>query len=116
MRNLIIKVILIGLFAMPLFGCDGEIKHTKKENVKIYGNCSMCKETIEEAAFKNKEAKAVWNIDSKIAIIIYDSTKTNLNTILLRIAQTGYDSDEFLATDESYNNLHKCCKYDRKSE
>jgi hypothetical protein len=116
MRTIISSVILIGLLALPLFGCEGKIEHAKTETVKIYGNCGMCKETIEEAAYKKKEAMAEWNIDSKMAIITFDSTKTNLDAILKRIAQAGYDSDEFLATETAYNNLHQCCKYDRKSK
>lgn len=115
MRTTISSIILIGLLALPLFGCEGKIQNAKTEIVKVYGNCEMCKETIEEAAFKKKEAKADWNVDTKMATIIFDSTKTNLNAILKRIAQSGYDSDEFLATEAAYNNLHQCCKYDRKS-
>ena len=116
MRTIISSVILIGLLALPLFGCEGKIEHAKTETVKIYGNCGMCKETIEEAAYKKKEAMAEWNIDSKMAIITFDSTKTNLDAILKRIAQAGYDSDEYTAPNTSYEKLHECCKYDRKTE
>ena len=116
MKTIISSVILIGLLALPLFGCEGKIENAKTVTVKVYGNCEMCKETIEEAAFKKKEAKVDWNVDTKMATITFDSTKTDLNAILKRIAQAGYDSDEFLATETSYNNLHQCCKYERKSK
>ncbi len=116
MRTIISSVILIGLLALPLFGCEGKIENAKTVTVKVYGNCEMCKETIEEAAFNKKEVKVDWNVDTKMATITFDSTKTNLNAILKRIAQAGYDSDEFLATEAAYNNLHRCCKYDRKSK
>lgn len=116
MRHTITLGGLFVLLSFALFGCEGKINNAKTETVKIYGNCGMCKETIEEAAHKNKEAKAEWNIDSKMAIITFDSTKTNLDAILKRIAQAGYDSDIFLAPENAYNSLHKCCKYDRKSK
>jgi copper chaperone CopZ len=116
MRAIISSVILIGLLTLPLFGCESKIEHAKTETVKIYGNCDMCKETIEEAANKKKEAKAEWNIDSKMATITFDSTKTNLNAILKRIAQAGYDTEEYIAPKESYEKLHSCCKYERKNE
>jgi copper chaperone CopZ len=116
MRTIITSVIFIGLLVLPLFGCEEKIERAKTKTVKIYGNCGMCKETIEEAAFKKKEAKAEWNIDSKMAIITFDSTKTNLEAILKRIARAGYDSDENTAPNSSYEKLHECCKYERKSK
>jgi hypothetical protein len=51
-----------------------------------------------------------------MAKITFDSTKTNLNTILKQIAQAGYDSDKYTAPKESYEKLPTCCKYERKTE
>jgi copper chaperone CopZ len=113
MKRIISFVILIGLLSSPLYGCEGKIKNAKTVTFKVYGNCEMCKETIEEAAFKNKEAKVDWDVNSKMAKITFDSTKTNLNAVLKRIAQAGYDSDKFLAPDDVYSKLHGCCQYDR---
>ena len=48
-----------------------------------------------------------------MATITYDTTKTNKDEILQRIALVGYDSDKFLAPDDVYNILHGCCQYDR---
>jgi hypothetical protein len=39
-----------------------------------------------------------------------------METILKRVALFGYDSDKFLAPDEAYNKLNKCCKYTRISK
>jgi hypothetical protein len=116
MKIKISSVILIGLLTLPLFACEGKISNAKTETVKIYGNCSMCKETIEEAAHKKKVVMAEWNINSKMAKITFDSTKINLNTILKQIAQAGYDSDKYTAPKESYEKLPTCCKYERKTE
>jgi len=30
------------------------------------------------------------------------------------LAKVGHDTDEVKATDEVYENLHHCCKYERK--
>ncbi len=54
-----------------------------------------------------------WDKDTKIAIITYDSMKTNQDEILKRIALAGYDSDKFLAPDDVYSKLHGCCQYER---
>jgi hypothetical protein len=37
-----------------------------------------------------------------------------LEQIHKAIAAVGYDTELFKATDESYNNLHFCCKYERE--
>ncbi|MFA7273780.1 MAG: heavy-metal-associated domain-containing protein [Crocinitomicaceae bacterium] len=102
--------------AIFLLGCEGKIEQSKIQTVKIYGNCEMCKETIEKAAFKNKEAKVDWNVDSKMATITFDSTQTTLDVILKKIAHAGYDSDAHTAPIESYKKLHECCQYKRKAE
>lgn len=93
--------------------CEAQIKNAKIETVKIYGNCGMCETTIETAGNVKKVAEVDWNNDTKMAKITYDSTKTNHDEILKRIALAGYDSDKFLAPDDVYNKLHGCCQYER---
>ncbi len=93
--------------------CNAQIKNAKTETVKIYGNCDMCKSTIEKAGNFKKVAKVDWNKDTKTATLTYDSAKTNQDEILKRIALAGYDSDKFLAPDDVYANLHGCCQYER---
>lgn len=94
---------------------NAQSKNSVTETVKINGNCGMCKKTIETAA-NNKTAKVNWNKDTKIATITYDSKKTNLNEVLKRVADAGYDNEKFTASDAVYSNLHGCCQYDRESK
>lgn len=96
-----------------LTSCEAQVKNAKTETVKIYGNCGMCETTIETAGNIKKIAKVDWDKDTKMATITYDSTKTNQDEILKRIALAGYDSDKFLAPDDVYSKLHGCCQYDR---
>lgn len=93
--------------------CNAQIKNAKTETVKIYGNCGMCKSTIEKAGNIKKVAQVDWNKDTKTAVLTYDSTKTNQDEILKRIALAGYDSDQFLAPDDVYAKLPECCQYER---
>ncbi|MDI1234645.1 MAG: DUF3347 domain-containing protein [bacterium] len=97
-----------------IVGCKMQLKNVKIENVKIYGNCGMCKKTIETAANIKNEAQLDWNMDTKVAAVSYDSNKTNIDAILKRVALAGYDNERFIAPDPSYNNLHSCCQYERK--
>ena len=91
-----------------------QIKNAKTETVKIYGNCGMCKATIEKAGNVNKVASVEWNKDTKMATLTYDSDKTNQDEILKRIALAGYDSEKFLAPNDVYAKLPGCCQYNRE--
>lgn len=95
---------------------NAQIKNATTENIKIYGNCGMCKKNIETAANVKKVAKVDWNADTKMATITYDAKKTNSDEILKRVALAGYDSDKFLAPDAVYDQLHGCCQYDREAK
>jgi hypothetical protein len=104
---------MLCIASTSLTSCEAQVKNAKIETVKIYGNCGMCETTIETAGNVKKVAKVDWDKDTKIAIITYDSTKTNQDEILKRIALAGYDSDKFLAPDDVYSKLHGCCQYER---
>lgn len=102
---------------LSLTACNTQnIKNAKTDNAKIYGNCGMCKSTIEKAGNIKKVADVDWNKDTKMATITYDSTKTNKDEVLKRIALAGYDSDDFLAPNDTYDNLHGCCQYERNAK
>ena len=91
-----------------------QIKNEKTETVKIYGNCEMCKKTIEKAGNLKNVATVNWNKDTKMATLNYDGKKTNQDEILKRIALAGYDSEKFLAPDDVYAKLSDCCQYKRE--
>ena len=104
-------VITVLLSAVNSFA---QIKNAKTETVKIYGNCGMCKTTIEKAGNVKNVATIEWNKDTKMATINYDDKKTNQDEILKRIALAGYDSEKFLAPDDVYAKLPGCCQYNRE--
>jgi copper chaperone CopZ len=111
--NLLSKLSIAISVVFSFSSCNAQIKNAKTEIVKIYGNCEMCENTIETAGNVKKVAKVVWNKDTKMATLTYDSTKTNQDEILKRIALAGYDSDKFLAPDDVYSKLPECCHYKR---
>lgn len=110
------KILIVLTITLSFASCNAQIKNPKTETVKVYGNCGMCKTTIEKAGNLSKIAKVTWNKDTKMATLIYDEKQTNQNEILKRIAQVGYDSDKFTAPDSVYDNLHGCCQYDRPAK
>jgi hypothetical protein len=87
----------------------------KEETIKVWGNCGMCKETIETAAMKAGATTAVWNEETKELKLSYTDNKTSTKKIQQKIANSGYDTQDFTAPDKVYNKLHGCCKYERKT-
>lgn len=87
----------------------------KKETFKVWGECGMCKKTIEKAAKDSGATTANWDTDSKQLTITYSSAKTNNQKIQQAIAAAGYDTKDLTADNTAYDKLHECCKYDRKA-
>jgi hypothetical protein len=87
----------------------------KEETIKVWGNCGMCKETIETAATKAGASTAVWNEETKELKVSYAGNKTDAKKIQQKIANSGYDTQDYSAPDKVYNKLHGCCKYERKA-
>lgn len=106
-------VVLITTSLFTLTGCDAQVKNAKTETAKVFGNCGMCKKTIEKAANENGIVKAEWNEDAKTLSLTYDTFSTNKDAILRRVADAGYDNEKYTAPDQAYNGLHGCCQYDR---
>ena len=89
----------------------------KEETFKVYGNCGMCKRTI-QGAFKDVESVsfAEWDVETKMMTVRYDAEAISLDEIKQRIADVGYDTESHRAPQEVYDNLHGCCKYERPKE
>ncbi|MBM3443932.1 MAG: hypothetical protein FJX83_02970 [Bacteroidetes bacterium] len=88
----------------------------KKEDIKVWGNCGMCKKVIEEATLKAGAKKAAWNEETKVLTVEYSQRKTDMAKIQQSIAASGYDTQDFTAPDEVYSKLHGCCQYERKAK
>jgi len=87
----------------------------RKDSVKVWGECGMCKKKIEKAAVEAGATAASWNTETKVLQLSYKNDKTDMVKIQQAIAASGYDTKDFTADNEAYNKLHECCKYERKS-
>jgi copper chaperone CopZ len=95
---------------------NAQINNLKTQTVQINGNCDMCEKTIEKAGNLKNQATVDWDKETKIAMISFDSLKTTKEEILKRVALAGYDNEIFLAPDDTYQRLPKCCQYERSKE
>ena len=108
---------LLSLIALPALlafsSCSAQLKNAHTATVRIDGDCPMCEKTIEKAAYVKGEAEADWDVDAKTARITIDSSRTDVDAVLQRIAQAGYDNERYLAPDVAYAALPGCCQYER---
>lgn len=114
MKSLSISLTLLFSLLISQFGVAQST--VKKETIKVWGNCGMCKKNIEKAAKSAGATAASWNEDSKQLKLTYSLSKTSGDKIQQAIADAGYDTQDKTAPDEAYNNLHGCCQYDRKAD
>jgi hypothetical protein len=87
----------------------------KSETIKVWGNCGMCKTTIEKAAKDAGASTAVWNKTTKMLKITYLASATSGAKVQEKIASVGYDTKDLTAPDAVYNELPECCQYERKA-
>ena len=90
------------------------VQNEKTVTFKVYGNCPMCVERIQDAALENKNVKSAnWDLQTKMLTVVYDEDKVSLQEINQNIANVGHDTETVRAPDRKYKRLPDCCKYDR---
>lgn len=108
------KIKVVSLVAMFFMGTSLVFAQAKTEKFEVKGNCGMCKNRIEKAVKSvDGVTSADWNKETKIMEVSFDESKTSVNKVQMEIAKVGHDTLIHKATDEVYNALPGCCKYDR---
>ena len=102
--------------ALMVFMSMSAFAQTKTDTFKVYGNCGMCKNRIEKASKLEGVTSAIWNVDTKIMTVTYDSTRVSNDDVQKKIATVGHDTDKYTAKEDVYKKLPGCCLYDRKKE
>ncbi|MBP6024975.1 TonB-dependent receptor domain-containing protein [Ferruginibacter sp.] len=78
---------------------------------KVFGACEQCKDRIEKAV-KGKGVKtAVWDVDTKELLLVYNPLQVTLEKIQNKIVAVGHDLENVKAKSIVYNDLPKCCHY-----
>ncbi len=110
---------LVKYFLMLCLVIPGKASYSQQKNalpdtsisVTVFGACEMCKERIENAAKGRGVKKAVWDVDSKQLMLVYNPSLASLEKIQNRIVAVGHDVAGKKAKDIVYNALPKCCLY-----
>ena len=106
----LLSILFPGIISFQLCYCQA----SKTETIMVNGNCGMCKKHIEKSALAAGATAASWNKTTRFLNISYDPAVSNSQKIQTAIAETGYDTQDYKATDSAYFKLDDCCQYDRK--
>ncbi len=106
---------LIALLALSVTTLMAEVE--QKEKFEVAGNCGMCETRIESAAKSVDGVSAAdWDKETQMIEVNYNSDKVDIHKVHMAIAKAGHDTKMHKASDEAYNKLPGCCKYERISE
>ena len=109
--------ISLSLLMLLALGFSVFAQDAKTEKFEVSGNCGMCKARIEKAAKSvDGVSTAVWDNETKMAEVSFDTKKTDIHKVHMAIAKAGHDTDMHKASDEVYEELPGCCKYDREEK
>jgi mercuric ion binding protein len=113
MKNIFL-ILTISILSLTTHAQDKKNKNARYD-LEVNGNCEQCKKRIEKAAFSVPGVKsAEWHMDDHVLHLIINEEKATVADVKKAIAKVGHDTDDVKATDADYENLHHCCKYERK--
>lgn len=122
LKKMFIPLFVLSLIVMPFMPVEAAFAEPDKRGnveteVKVLGLCGMCKDRIEKAAYSVRGVSmAEWNQEKQMLKLKYKASRTNQETIERAIAKVGHDTENFITDEETYANLHHCCKYPRDPE
>lgn len=91
-----------------------QVAQLVSKKIKVKGNCGMCQSRIEKAVLSLEGvSSASWDALTQQLELEFDGDKIDLSAIEKAIAAVGHDTESVKASDEVYDALHGCCKYDR---
>lgn len=103
-------ILLICLYSFGLYqsvSAEGD-----RITITVFGKCEMCKERIEEAAINSGlVVSANWDLHNYQLKVTPRKKQFNEHKLHEIMADAGHDTNEIRAKDETYKELHACCKY-----
>lgn len=108
MTRYIILTLLLTV-GMTSFGQKGS-KYVS-DTLRVYGNCEMCEERIENACDIVGVKRADWNVETGMLSVVYNPGKISIEEVHQLCADVGHSTSKVKTSDEAYDNLHHCCKY-----
>ncbi len=80
-------------------------------NFEVKGNCSMCKDRIENAALLKGVKWVQWDKETDTLTVIYRKDKIDILRVHESIAKAGHTTELVECDLEAYKKLPACCAY-----
>ena len=111
------KTRMLSIIGMFLIGTLAVFAQSKTEKFEVKGNCGMCEKRIEKAANSVEGVtKAEWDKETEMMTVTFNEDQTNVHKVHMAVAKAGHDTKMHKASDETYEKLPGCCKYDRSEK
>ncbi len=95
----------------------GQDDNPGEATFRVLGNCGMCKDRIEKAAYSVRGVRsASWDQQAQQLTVTWRPDRADQEGIERAVARVGHDTENFLTDDETHANLHACCIYERDPE
>ena len=92
--KIIIKTILVVLISYGSFSAMAQSSAKEiSASFKVFGSCGICKQRIEKTLKIKGIKAAVWDVDTKMLSVTYDSTIMQLDNIYLKLIAAGHDTE-----------------------
>src|SRR5689334_25299016 len=111
MKTRIIYIITFICIAFASFAQKQTSAKVVTADIKVYGNCGMCKARIEAALDTKGVKQAKWDPTTKNLNVVYVPSKITEQQICDIVAAAGHDTDKSKAKDEVYAKLPFRCLY-----
>ena len=110
-------VTMFAFLLIPQNDAAAQGRNVEEVEIIVLGNCGMCKDRIERAAFSVRGVRrANWDQEKQMLTLTFRSNRTDQETIERTIAKAGHDTENFITDEETHANLHHCCIYPRDPE
>lgn len=108
--------LIIG-FLLTISSCKKGVETNAKEELWVRGNCEMCKERIEESVKKIEGiGTAVWDVETSMLTVEFDSNKVKLVQIHDACASVGHETKMVASEDDVHGQLPECCQKGKSME
>lgn len=104
-------ILLTILMTLGLSSFSQKNSKYKSDTLKVYGNCEMCEERIENACDVVGVKRVDWNVETKMLTVLYNPSKISIEEIHQLCANVGHATSKVQADAQAYEDLHHCCKY-----
>ncbi|WP_177734626.1 heavy-metal-associated domain-containing protein [Flavobacterium inviolabile] len=114
MRPFLKSILVVAFLSLSSLTAKAQVQKAVIKTAIVCDHCKQCETCgglLEKKLIRHKGIQMITLDETKMTItVIYNSKKTDLNSIKTAISLLGYDADDIKADPKGYENLDGCCK------